>query len=279
MTTSPILLNTSQDYSFSHHKTAACAVGIHLHDSYEIFQALCDNIQYFVEGSLYLLRKGDIIITNTTELHYPQKSDDTPYERRFIQFKPSAFLPFFNTDYNPLALFDQRKVGSLNLLTLHQLPSHPIHQLLDSLEKNSVHEDSIHRLSQKIMLIDLFIQLDQAYSQNSEANNQSTPMDPRIFDVLTYINQHYHEALNLDQIAKTLFIDKYYLSHLFKKNTGFTLYSYIQSKRIQLAKQLLTSQIDIQCIPTQCGFNDYSNFYKTFKQLTGVSPNHYKHNL
>ena len=60
----------------------------------------------------------------------------------------------------------------------------------------------------------------------------------KIQPVLQYVDRHISEALTLDGVASAISMDKFYLSHLFKKETGSTLFQYIVVKRVTLAKHL-----------------------------------------
>jgi AraC-like DNA-binding protein len=71
-------------------------------------------------------------------------------------------------------------------------------------------------------------------------------------------------------------MDKYYLCHLFKDVTGFSLLEYVQSKRIQQAKMLITQGTGIMEAARMSGFDEYSNFYKTFSKLVKMPPKKYK---
>ncbi len=68
-----------------------------------------------------------------------------------------------------------------------------------------------------------------------------------------------------------------YLSHLFKRETGFSLTNYIIYERIEEAKRLLagTSQ-NISDIATRCGFQNISYFSKQFRRFTGVTPREFR---
>ncbi|MNC57806.1 Multiple antibiotic resistance protein MarA [compost metagenome] len=92
---------------------------------------------------------------------------------------------------------------------------------------------------------------------------------------MTYIDNHLHLALSLEGIAEELSVDKYYLSHLFKQQTGGTLYRYVLLKKITLAKQLLTAGNSVSDTCYLSGFNDYANFIRTFKNFTGHTPGQY----
>jgi AraC-like DNA-binding protein len=66
--------------------------------------------------------------------------------------------------------------------------------------------------------------------------------------------------------------------HLFKKETGFTLYSYIQKKRAIRASDLLKNGLPAGEVCSLCGFGDYSTFVRTFKKEFNVPPKQYYKN-
>jgi len=95
--------------------------------------------------------------------------------------------------------------------------------------------------------------------------------------VADYISVHYNLNIQLEQLAKICFLNPEYLSKLFKKETGTSLVDYINSIRIQRAKDLLAYTdekiIDISLL---VGFNSNSYFCRIFKQNTGFSPSNFR---
>lgn len=263
---------------FGHHITDGIDIAFHLHDNYEIFQACSDNIRYFVEGTVYHLEIGDIIITNSKELHRPQITNNEPYDRRYIQFGLLPLTLLFDSDYNPLRIFESRQPGVSNRLPIGRSDK-CINDLFDHMENLNNNPTPSNRLYQKTLLIELLIHINLQYENINKISDDSSSMDNRIIPVLRYLTLHYDQPITLDDLAKYFFIDKYYLSHLFKKNTGFTIFDYIQSKRIQYAKELIQQGVSISEASQQCGFNDYTNFYKAYKKLTGQSPAEYKRSI
>ena len=90
--------------------------------------------------------------------------------------------------------------------------------------------------------------------------------------VLDYIEEHYGEPLNLEQLAASFYVSKYYLSHLFSKKTGISLFRYLTQKRLMEARQLLARGVPPSEVCQRCGFGDYANFYRAFKEQFGQSP-------
>ena len=97
--------------------------------------------------------------------------------------------------------------------------------------------------------------------------------------VLSYINEHYSEALTLDALAERFFISKYHLLRKFEAQVGTTVHRYILQKRLLNAKQLLAGGLAPSEVCTYCGFGDYANFYRAFRAEYGTTPRQYVQSL
>ncbi len=100
-----------------------------------------------------------------------------------------------------------------------------------------------------------------------------------VYKCIDYIRQNFDQKITLDDIAIHVSLSRSYLSKLFKDETGYSLFSYINHVRIEKSKQLLlddsTSLVDIAGL---CGFEDQSYFTKVFKKETGISPKRFRDN-
>ncbi len=271
------LINVDTEKIFYlHSKSPDCNVEIHLHDSYEIFMALSPNIRYHIEGNAYNLNKGDIVITNEKEIHKPAVYTKDVYERQFIQFSPSIFAHFFNDKYNPLKIFENRQLGQNNKISFENPRGNPALEIFSEIEKLSKSKSSKNTIIIKTLLIKLLTELEERYQSSFADESVILKPDERIEAVIDDLNNNYSKPFCLDEISHNHFMDKYYLCHLFKKTTGFTLVEYLQSKRIQNAKMLISQGIGIMESARLSGFSEYSNFYKTFTQLVKMPPKKYK---
>lgn len=105
------------------------------------------------------------------------------------------------------------------------------------------------------------------------ANRQSS-------NIIDYIDKNYATDVTLDSIAKHVGYSKSYTSALFKKEHGITISDYINRVRIKKACELISySDIPIPDVCSQCGFNDYHNFGRTFKRLMGITPGKYRRSI
>lgn len=94
--------------------------------------------------------------------------------------------------------------------------------------------------------------------------------------IMDYVENHMSEPLSLESIAAALFMDKYYLAHQFKKQTGNSLYHFILMKRIALARRLLGEGLPVTEVCDRSGFNNYNNFIRTFRKYVNMSPGEYR---
>jgi YesN/AraC family two-component response regulator len=124
-------------------------------------------------------------------------------------------------------------------------------------------------------LIELLALINKVFSQK-KCLNGSQITSKKLIPVLDYIDNNIISGLSLQSIADRFFINKYYLSTLFKNNTGLSIHEYIVLKRISKAKTLLLENLSISEVCQRSGFCDYSHFIRAFKQNVGVSPGHYK---
>ena len=95
-------------------------------------------------------------------------------------------------------------------------------------------------------------------------------------ETFSYIEDHLCEEITLKQLAEHVHHNGTYLSRCFKKLSGASLTQYILAKRIALAQKLLREGCSPNDACFQSGFNNYSNFSRTFSKQAGCSPRQYQ---
>jgi AraC-like DNA-binding protein len=238
--------------------------------------AMSPNIRYHIEGRAYDLDIYDVIITNEKEIHRPSIIAPGTYERRFVQFKPVIFYNFFSDSYNPLNIFKSRELGKNNKIALSKLNYGPINAIFDELEQVFKTRNAKNMLVAKSLILRLISELEEEYLKNVVPIKEGIVIDERIENIIAELNQNFDKPFSLDEVSRSHFMDKYYLCHLFKEVTGFSLLEYVQSKRIQQAKMLISQGTGIMEAARISGFEEYSNFYKTFSKLVKMPPKKYK---
>lgn len=108
-------------------------------------------------------------------------------------------------------------------------------------------------------------------------HRQAAPPIPATNNLVTavvdYIDEHFSEpGLTLEDIRRPVFVSQGYLSRIFKSYTGTSIYSYLTSKRLIYAKELLSSGSTVLDACINCGFSNYTCFLKAFKKSYGITP-------
>ena len=105
--------------------------------------------------------------------------------------------------------------------------------------------------------------------------NTSDPLwEKYVEPVLRLIETHYMEDLTAEKLCQQVYVSPQYLSRLFVRYLGCSVYEYLTNYRITKAKELLLMRRDrkIQEIAHDVGYTDSSHFIVMFKKLTGMTP-------
>lgn len=246
----------------------------HFHDNYEIFLFLDGEVHLFIDQFCYPLQRGNLIVINNHELHRIHNlTSSRPYERTTVHFKPQIVLPFCSSETNLLSCFQNRKPGLNNIIQLNDVQIETYMSLASNLSEVLHQKTYGSDVLSFSYLTQLLVFTNDVFRRTNFAVPSIT--STLIQSVMHYIDNHLLQELTLDQIAKALSVDKFHLSRMFKLQTGGTIYRYILLKRVAQAKQLLSTGHSVSETCHLSGFNDYANFIRTFKNITGISPGHY----
>ena len=96
--------------------------------------------------------------------------------------------------------------------------------------------------------------------------------------IIDYLDNHFNEKISLDQIAKNMYLSPFYISKIFKSETGDTPINHLIRVRMERARELLDQKKDasIQDIALCVGYDDAYHFSKLFKKHFGQSPSQYR---
>lgn len=242
----------------------------HKHRGFEIFQIWSENATVLIDDKIYDVTPGDVFYLNATCFHYVKAGD--LYTRSAITFSPhdipsdkSRLLDIFIVkDVNTIIKAAKELTWKFDSMFKHYS---------DELKGCKSHADAMAQSILIQILVTLNRSLDNAHSKGDIGHSS------HIKKALEYINQNLSNKITLLDIANNININKDYLSHLFKEQTGFTVAGYLNSRRLYNARDiLLGSDNTIEEIAIKCGFSGYSSFSQSFKSMFGKSPFNYRKN-
>lgn len=101
-----------------------------------------------------------------------------------------------------------------------------------------------------------------------------------LYAIKNFIDQNYFHEIKLCQFAQQYYLNKEYLSKLFKDEFGYSIYEYVLKIRMEKAKELLAEPTArIGDISEHLGYHDHNYFSKAFKTYFGLTPSEYREKL
>lgn len=250
-------------------------VATHIHDFYELFYFVSGDLTYYIEGQAYKLYPNDLIITNSKELHRIVFNSASRYERKYIHFQPEYISSYQTDEYNMLSYIENRKLGNFNRIPAKNVIEDGIFELWNHIDETSQENSPESKIMVKTYFIQMLIAINKVLSKYNQSYISNHKYSQKIVSILDFINKNLSEKITLNILEDRFYVSKYYLCHVFKKNTGFTVMEYVTYKRVMKAIELLISGNPALDVAHTVGFGDYSTFYKAFKKITGFSPNQY----
>lgn len=254
-----IINKKSLFYSHSKNKIEAKHIySSHMHESYELIYFLQGNAIFSNEVKNYHLIKGDLIISPPFTYHCMSLQTGVAYERINI-------------------LFDIKDIPESSLSELMAL-THPINcsdiplitHLFQSFDyyKDTLSPDDFTRMAY-LLLEQLLLTLKTIPTTINELNSPEThPLST----TLQYINDNLLSITSIKDLCRKLYISEPYLHKMFNKILKTSPAKYINMKRLYLAKQLLSLNQKPTDVYLECGYNDYSTFYRNYTKHFGVPP-------
>lgn len=114
-------------------------------------------------------------------------------------------------------------------------------------------------------------------SWNPESRAILSRQRQNVQEVKDFIDSHFTEKITLNTLSERFYINKFYLSKIFKEQFGTSVNSYLLQVRVTHAKRLLRfSELSVEQVGYECGINDANYFSRMFKKIEGISPGEYR---
>lgn len=257
-------------------------IDFHYHDFHKIILFLDGDVDYIIEGKTYHLAPRDIVFVSAGEIHRPIfLASDHSYDRIVIYVAPD-FLTRWEAQSSEHADLGRCFAQARESASVMHQPPGTTHDLLfhmDKLEKTARAAGFANDLYTEILFIEFMILINRSLLDHELAGLENASYDPKIQEIITYINKNLAGDLSIDRLAAISYLSKFYLMRKFKADTGYGLHQYIRSKRLLLARDLLKTELPITEISAEVGFADYSTFSRAFKDMFKISPRDYRAEL
>lgn len=245
----------------------------HYHDFHKILIFLRGNVSYMIEGKQYALEPNDILLVRAGEIHCPVIHDDSVYERLILYVSADFFTAYQTTGTNLFRCFAPDGEPHSSLIRIKNFQDTRLPDLFSDLVRSTHTEEFGAGLFQRIKFLEFLILLNRICEQEGGSYTGASTENRTVQAILHYINDHLgEETLSVDSIAQAAFLNRSYLMHLFKAETGYTIGRYIAEKRLFLARSCIASGMSITDACYHSGFKNYTAFYYAYKNKYGSAP-------
>lgn len=240
---------------------------MHIHSRCEILYFISGRVEYLVEGSRYPLEHGSLVVMRPAEAHRSRIISDRQYERYTINFPLSA-ADIIDPERLLMKPFLDRPLGAGNLYIPTEFGNAPMEEYFRRIcSCNSKYEENVEI---QLCLMSILDAIRTAY-ENRDGSEYPTEQS-RSVQILKYINEHLFEKLSVPALAERFFLSVSQFNRIFKNATGSSPWEYITLKRLTAAKEKISGGAPVVRACEECGFDDYSVFYRAYVKHFGVSP-------
>ena len=260
---------------FAHHRGSDRPENhaLHINNYVEIYFYISGDHRYIVEDALYEMRRGDVIVISPREVHKALPAGEVEdYERFYFLVDPSSFS---GMAFDPMAALREKAAGAGNLISFDEATREAVIGMLYEIDGcfREGKNDGLRALS-------FFLRILDECSRAAGCRRQTAPDAARtpelLAQILAYINANTARIDSVTEMAAALGLTPQYLSSYFSKHIGTPLKTYIQAKKITLAKDLLDRGADVTEACYECGFNECSYFIRVFRKYVGMTPRKYR---
>ena len=232
---------------------------VHTHDVCEMLLIKSGNVSGVINAKSYELTKNCLIIFRANIPHRIMVNDNTDYERYDIIF-----------DENSLANKVFCKLSEeLNIINLNGNS-----QVIELFKKLDYYCDNFIGSDLKCVVTNVVeeILFNLSIIRNVGIGSHLISSQPILCKGIDYIDSHYTEDIKIEDISKHLSVTKSHLHHLFTDNLHISPKKFINIKRLSKAQGLIRMGEAPSSVYLNCGFNDYTTFFRSYVSYFGHSP-------
>ncbi len=234
---------------------------MHTHDTIELYYFISGDCRCLVEGTEYLLQPRDILLIRPMESHTMIYRSDTPYERIVFNI-PMRLLEQADPSGKLKERMLSRPLGTHNLFTDADLGGEQFGDCLLSINEST---EPASIIACCLLLL--------SEALRASANKSTEPRTDRLgARIIDYVNRELFSPLSLESLSEEFFISRSQINRIFKENTGSSLWQYITAKRLLAARHRIRRGEPAMLVAAECGYSDYSAFYRAYFKRFGISP-------
>jgi len=243
----------------------------HNHNGYELFLFIRGCVNYYTEDEGLRMSSGDLICIKPYVFHRREPITEEPFERYILNLTETYMNKLCTPKSDLSSVFFRPLQGTINRLHLTDQQVRQYTYLFLQISRNLNSDDFGADLLVESYLKQLLVLINRIAFHGVHTVTENI-MPSIVSGTITYIDEHLTEKITLEILSRYLHHNGTYIGRCFKRITGISLQQYIIGKRISLAEKYLLEGHTLTDACYYSGFNDYTNFCRTFTKEVGISP-------
>lgn len=263
--------------NFDTHKQDELA---HWHNSFELIEVVEGKFFCNVDGSEFLINKGNICIINRGRLHHIYTEDRNAFKcrKKTIIFNPDYFIKDQNIYEKYILPLLEKDAFAHIQFNINKGIGLDINTLMKEIEALEDEKPIGYELEEYSLIYKVIRYLYLAYQSSKQSIHTAYDANVQIQRNMTsFIHEHFGSKIGLEDIAEAGKVSKSTCIRLFHKYTGKSPIDFLNSYRLQMsAEKLVATSEQITEIAYACGFGQPSYFNRLFLKEYNMTPNQYR---
>ena len=231
----------------------------HTHDICEIIFLKDGDVSAIIGEKTYKLKKDSLVFFRPNVPHAIRIDSPCTYDRHDILFDESTLANgVFHRIPKELDIIDCK--GNKQIINLFEKLDY-YYKNFEGLDLKNL----VTNITEELLFNLSVVPTDDFYGSIITTH-------PIIKDAIEYINMHYTEPITIDDISREMCITKSYLHRLFIENLKISPKKYINMRRLSKAQKLIKTGQAPSAIYTDCGFSEYTTFFRNYTAYFGYNP-------
>ena len=241
-------------------RTPSKHTALHWHDDTEIIYAVDGKTCVFVEGKIYTLSPGELVLVGSKKIH--RILDAGTGGTHYALIIPNTLCKSVGFES---AAYDIGK----------PIADESAAEFFKTAVKEMAERKPYYQEAVRIAVSSVFLYIMRNFEKGASSSPEKSGkgMHKVVKETIEHIKQNIDKPISVDALAEMFGLSKFYYCREFKKMTGYTIVNYINLQKCMKARNLiLSSEYKIKEIARMTGFENMSYFSRTYKKYMGCLP-------
>lgn len=244
------------------------SIALHFHKYFEFIGVFSGKAIVKYNNKVYKIEAPAVLVYEKGFLHEEKSDPKDPWQTLCMgvdfPVKEEEKNPFYNKIKGEL--FQIKDPGKVKKILDHMLEL--FKESTDfNFGKDEIINGELHR----------FLRVIAEANTGKPAENEPDNKSAIVIKLKKYIASNYAKKLTLKDLTNVVYLSPYYLSHVFKNETGYSPIEFVIKMKIDKAKKLLKNKnITISKIAEEIGYDSIHYFSRIFRAVEGITPSEFR---